>query len=123
MGLLSETLPPLTQIIPVTALPPLCTLSANPAAGWQPGGRSSQPQAEAVPTVATEMMRLCMGAILCGRHDGGRVESPADAGLCLVPGIGIGLPPLHQLGQEGQHLLRVSKGVLRLCGLDLQGQT
>ena len=66
------------------------------------------------------MVRLYVGAILCGRHDWGRVEGPANAGLRLVPGIGVRLPPVHQLGQEGQHLLRVSKGVLRICGLDLQ---
>ena len=59
-------------------------------------------------------------AILGAGQDGGWVECPAYAGLLLVPGIGTCLAPLHQLGQEGQHLMRIPQRVACICGLHLQ---
>lgn len=62
-------------------------------------------------------------AVLQAWRDGGCVERPAYTGLLLMPGVGLCVAPLHQLGQEGQHLVRIPQCVAGVCGLHLQGTT
>ena len=73
-----------------------------------------------VRTIPVCLGRLRVAAILRFRHDRCCVKRPANARLLLVPGILLCAAPLHQLGQEGQHLLRIPQCVAGLGWLDLQ---